>query len=71
MTSQDGLTFYLHVKTEDGADRLLGFPHREISPIMENAAMQSGHVKDEQGELTSAIARRRGAWTPGEDHVRL
>jgi hypothetical protein len=38
MTSEDGTLFMLHVKRETGGDLLLGFPHGEISNIVENAA---------------------------------
>jgi len=49
MTSEDGHTFMLHVKRPTGGDLLLGFPHSEISNIVENAAVQAGNGKDAQG----------------------
>src|SRR6478609_5689553 len=54
MTSEDGHTFMLHVKRPTGGDLLLGFPHSEISNIVENAAMQAGNGKDAQGRKTVA-----------------
>ncbi len=49
MTSEDGQTFMLHVKRSTGGDLLLGFPHTEISNIVENAAMQAAHGRDAAG----------------------
>ena len=44
----------LHVKRSTGADLLLGFPHTEISNIVENAAMQAAHGKDAAGRTRQA-----------------
>ena len=55
MTSRDGTTFMLHVKRESGSDLLLGFPHSEISNIIENAAMQSANGKDKTAFTTSSF----------------
>ena len=52
MTSEDGQTFMLHVKRPTGSDLLLGFPHSEISNIVENAAMQAAHGKDAAGRAS-------------------
>jgi hypothetical protein len=52
MTSEDGQTFMLHVKRPTGSDLLLGFPHSEISNIIENAAIQSAHGKDAVGRAS-------------------
>jgi hypothetical protein len=49
LTSEDGCTFMLHVKRPTGSDLMLGFPHAERSNIVENAAMQASHGKDEEG----------------------
>lgn len=49
MTSPDGHTFMLHVKRPTGGDLMLGFPHSQISNIVENAAMQAAHGKDAEG----------------------
>jgi hypothetical protein len=49
MTSNDGQLFLLHVKRADGADIILGFPHRTLLTIVENAAMQAQHGKDDMG----------------------
>ena len=40
MTSQDGQSFMLRAKCEDGSNLMLGLPHREIPNIVECAAMQ-------------------------------
>jgi hypothetical protein len=53
MTSPDGKIFMLHVKRETGTELFLGFPHSEISNIIENAAMQSGNGKDKTGRKVS------------------
>ena len=50
MTSEDGQTFLLRVKRPTGTDLLLGFPHSEISNIIENAAMQAAHGKNTKGQ---------------------
>jgi hypothetical protein len=50
MTSPDGQTFMLRVKRQDGADLMLGFPHREIPNIVECCAMQMANGKDEEGQ---------------------
>ena len=52
MTSEDGQTFMLHVKRPTGGDLLLGFPHDQIPTIVENAAVQAGHGKDQHGRKT-------------------
>lgn len=52
MTSPDGQTFMLHVKRQTGGDLLLGFPHAEISNIVENAAVQAAHGRDAEGQQT-------------------
>lgn len=46
MISQDGKMFLLHVKRESGSDLMLGFPHGEISDIVESVAKQAGNGKD-------------------------
>lgn len=56
MTSEDGQTFLMRVKCEDGSDLMLGFPHQEIANIIELAAMQLNHRRDDAGrELTAAF----------------
>lgn len=60
MTSRDGKTFMLHVKRESGTDVLLGFPHSEISNIVENAAMQSGNGKTKTAFTTNSFQLGRG-----------
>lgn len=50
MTSPDGQVFLLKVRTEDGQELMLGFPHREISNIVECAAMQMDHGRNQGGE---------------------
>ena len=59
MTSEDGTLFMLHVKRETGGDLLLGFPHGEISNIVENAAMQAGRGKDEMGRKVESVFNAR------------
>jgi hypothetical protein len=54
MTSPDGQTFMLHVKRPTGGDLLLGFPHSEITNIVENAAVQAAHGRDAAGHQTVA-----------------
>jgi hypothetical protein len=54
MTSADGRTFMLHVDTEEGAEMMLGFPHRAIDSITESAAMQAAHGKDIDGEIEAS-----------------
>ena len=49
MSSSDGQTFMLQAKCEDGSDLMLGFPHKEISNIIELAAMQLNHGRDDGG----------------------
>ena len=49
MSSSDGQTFMLQAKCEDGSDLVLGFPHKEIPNIIELAAMQLSHGRDEGG----------------------
>ena len=50
MTSPDGQVFMLKVKREDGTELFQGFPHEEISNIMECAAMQIDNGRDSKGE---------------------
>ncbi len=52
MTSQDGKTFMLHVRRESGSDLLLGFPHSQITTIVENAAVQAAHGRNAEGHQT-------------------
>jgi len=52
MTRDDGKTFVLDVKRPTGSDLMLGFPHAQISNIVENAAMQPSHGKDENGRTS-------------------
>lgn len=70
MTSEDGQTFMLHVKRPTGGDLLLGFPHDQIPTIVENAAVQAGHGKDQQGRKTEtafqATSFRLGRAPSGE-----
>ena len=54
MVSEDGRLFMLHVKRPTGGDLLLGFPHTEISNIIEHAAVQARHGRDAQGQPTVA-----------------
>ena len=54
MTSEDGQTFMLHVKRPTGGDLLLGFPHSEISNIVENAAVQASHGRNAKGQQSVA-----------------
>jgi hypothetical protein len=49
MTSSDGKLFLLHVKRESASDLMPGFPHAQISNIVENAAMQAERGKEETG----------------------
>jgi hypothetical protein len=48
-TSGDGHGFALHARREDGCKAMLVFPHSEISNIVENAAMQLEHGRDDDG----------------------
>jgi hypothetical protein len=70
MTSPDGQTFMLHVKRPTGGDLLLGFPHTEISNILENAALQAAHGRDAGGQQTitafKASAFKMGRGPNGE-----
>ena len=59
MTSEDGHTFMLHVKRPTGSDLLLGFPHSEISNIVENAAIQAFHGKDDKGRKTASAFKTK------------
>jgi len=54
MTSPDSQTFMLHVKRPTGGDLLLGFPHAELSNIIENAAVQAAHGRDAEGQQSVA-----------------
>ena len=49
MTSEDGQTFYYHVRREDGSGLMLGFPHKELPNIVECAAMQMDRGRNEDG----------------------
>lgn len=53
-TSADGQGFALHARRRDGSGAMLVFPHSEISNIVENAAMQSAHGRDEAGHKLTA-----------------
>ncbi|MES2294334.1 MAG: hypothetical protein V4527_13610 [Pseudomonadota bacterium] len=56
MTSEDGQTFLIRVKCEDGSDLMPGFPHKEIPNIIELAAMQLSNGRDEVGhQVVSAF----------------
>ena len=48
-TSADGQGFALHARRRDGRGVMLVFPHSEISNIVENAAMQLAHGRNEIG----------------------
>jgi hypothetical protein len=54
MVSDDGQLFMLHVKRPAGGDLLLGFPHTEISNIVEHASIQARHGRDAEGRRTVA-----------------
>ena len=66
MTSDDGLTFYYHVRRDDGTELMLGFPHKELPNIVECAAMQMDKGKNEVGErmvsgfIASSVCLGRG-----------
>src|ERR1019366_7096896 len=47
--SADGQGFALHARRRDGSGAMLVFPHSEICNIVENAAMQLAHGRDESG----------------------
>lgn len=49
MTSSDGQMFFLKVMAADGTEKLIGFPHNQLSAIVENAAMQMAHGRDKDG----------------------
>ena len=56
MTSEDGQTFYLHAKRDDGSGVMLAFPHEELPSIIECAAMQMDKGKNmEAGKMISAF----------------
>lgn len=50
MTSPDGQQVFLKAETVDGDDLLLGFPHEQISTIIENLAVQLPNGRNAQGE---------------------
>jgi hypothetical protein len=50
MTSLDGQVFMLKVRRKDGTELFLGFPHEEIPNIVECAAMQMDHGRNQVGE---------------------
>jgi hypothetical protein len=52
-TSADGQGFALHARREDGRGVMLVFPHTEISNIVENAAMQLAHGRQEDGLIVA------------------
>lgn len=65
MTSDDGQTFMLHVKRPTGGDLLLGFPHSEITIIIEYAAVQAAQGRKGKDEtvaplMTSSFILSRG-----------
>ena len=60
MTSEDGQTFYLRVRREDGADLMLGFPHEQISNIVECAAMQLDRGRDPDGKIVASAFNTTG-----------
>ena len=60
MTSQDGQHFFLHVEREDGGDLMLGFPHAELSNLVEHAAMQLSHGRDKDGDQVISAFRCAG-----------
>lgn len=49
-TSADGRGFAIHARRRDGSGVMLVFPHSQISNIVENAAMQLAHGRDEGGQ---------------------
>ena len=53
MTSEDGQTFLFHVRREDGSELMLGFPHKELPNIVENAAMQMDKGRDDNGDAVA------------------
>src|SRR5437868_4032801 len=55
MTSEDGHTFMLHVKRPTGGDLLLGFPHSEISTIIEYAAVQAAQGRNSKDETVPPL----------------
>lgn len=62
MTSPDGQKVFLRAETVDGDDFLLGFPHEQISTIIENLAVQLPNGRNEAGEkMTTAF------WATGYD----
>jgi hypothetical protein len=50
MTSNDGQTFYFHVRRDDGSELMLGFPHKELPNIIECAALQMTKGRAQDGE---------------------
>lgn len=50
MTSPDGQTVFLNAETIDGDDLLLGFPHEQVSTIIENLAVQLPNGRNAEGE---------------------
>src|SRR5690349_18246320 len=61
MTSEDGKTFYFHVKREDdGTHMMLGFPHEELPTLVEAAAMQMDKGRSLEGERIVAAFEASG-----------
>lgn len=54
-TSKDGKTFFYRVRHENGTEAMLGFPHREISKLVETAAMQMENGKEDGRNSISAF----------------
>lgn len=50
MSSPDGRKVFLRAETVDGDDLLLGFPHEQISTIIENLAVQIPNGRNAEGE---------------------
>jgi hypothetical protein len=60
MTSDDGLSFFLHVEQENAGDIMLGFPHADLSNLVEHAAMQLSHGRDQDGDEVMSAFRCAG-----------
>jgi hypothetical protein len=60
VTSEDGLSFFLHAKRDDGSPVMLSFPHEELPNIVEAAAMQMDKGKSLDGERTVAAFQASG-----------
>ena len=75
----------LHVKRPTGGDLMLGFPHSEISNIVENVAVQRAHGRDASGRKMVAAFKTasfkvsrgpgrgagpdNGGWSGGSDQL--